>query len=198
MANIESFNVINAGDFVFASVVSENFTRIAAAINSNNLNSENYGVSSVRSQNIQTAAIGVGHIQQNAVVAFHISAGAVLHEKVQFASNADGVRILQIGAASSDMPANGVIGGRYTNTLAVAASTASHNIAFSDALDGAPGFTGDPQFGVVGFQVAAASDEAPFSNVFTALDSVSVDISYQWTAGVTQTMTVHAFAEGPK
>ena len=116
MANISDIVNINSGDAVLASVVSGNFSEILVAVNSNALDSDNYGQSSVLSQHISTNAILSQHISNSQIVSGKISDNAVVHDKLNFASASDGVRVLQIGAASSDLPANGVAACRLSNT----------------------------------------------------------------------------------
>lgn len=198
MANISAISAINTGDAVLASVVSNNFSQVLVAVNSSALNSQNYGISSIRSSNLSTDAVLSQHISNSQVVSQKISDNAVVHAKIDFASSDNGARILQIGAASSDMPLNGVIGARITQTLAIAASTATQRIQWSDAIDGNPGFTGNPQVGTPQFVVAASTDSAPVAIQMTALDSVSADFRYVFSAGLTHTATVHVCAEGPR
>lgn len=202
MANIANFDGIASGDAPLASVVSNNFTKIAAAINSNALNSDNYGISSIKSQHISTAQILSQHLANEAVVADNLSAGAVVHAKVNFASSDDGVRALQIGSVSSDMPVHGVIAGRYTQTVAIASTavTLAQTIAWTDAIDGNPGFTGNPQFGNPMFQVSATDLSAPVAYNVTSLNSVNAIFAYAFSAsaGTAHTATVNLVAVGPK
>lgn len=198
MANIASFDAINAGDAVLASVVSNNFAKIAAAVNSNALDSNNYGISSILSQHISTGQIVSQHIFDGAVGSANLEEEAVVHAKVNFASSDGGVRILQIGDAASNMPANGVIAGRYSQTLAIAGSTAAETFVFINALDGDPGFTGPPQVGNPMFIVLSATDSSPVAYNLSAINSLQAEFQYVFSAAQTITVTTNLIAVGPK
>lgn len=201
MANIGAYNGISSGDAPLATVVSGNFDKISAAINNNAINSDNYGVSSILSQHISTNAILSQHISNNAIVAAKITDNAIVHSKIQFGSANNGARVLQVGAASSDMPANGVIFARMSQTMSLdSVSTGVQTFVFSDAtpLDGAAGFTADPQLGQPMFQVAASTDSAPVACNLTALNSASAVFSYVWSVTQDITLTANVVAAGPK
>ena len=200
MANIASFDAIKSGDAVLASVVSNNFTKIAAAVNSNALDSNNYGISSILSQHISTGQIVSQHILAGGVGSANLGQKAVVHDKMNFASSDGGVRVLQIGDAASNMPANGVIAGRYSQTLAITHTdgTAEQTFAFTNAIDGSPGFTGTPQVGNPAFLVPAATDSAPVAYNLTALNSNSAVFQYVFSATQNITVTTNLIAVGPK
>ncbi len=199
MANIQNFNVISSGDSVLATVVSKNFSYIEQVLNSNGLDSDNYGVSTVLSQHVRTNAILSQHISDNAVVAAKITAGAIIHSKLNLSSVSDGVRVLQVGAAASDMPAGGVMHARMTQTFATGASTGTQGFTFSDAIDGDPVFTADPQPGYPMFEVGASTDSGPIAMNLTGLNSLTAGFSYVWSAAdaAAPTATVHLVVAGP-
>ncbi len=201
MANISAIQNINSGDAVLASVVSNNFSQVLVAVNSNALNSDNYGQSSILSQHVSTGAILSQHISNSQVNEAKISDSAVVHAKMNFASTDSGVRVVQIGDEASDMPAGGVIGGRLTQTL-VLSTDANYSVThtFADCADGDPAFTAAPVLcGVPIWQFGATSDFGPRRTMISAIDANSVVMIYGFTAtqdGVSA--TVHLGVEGPK
>ncbi len=199
MVQISGMSAINSGDAVLASVISNNFSQILVAVNSSALDSDNYGLSAIQSAHISTNAILSQHISNSQIVSAKISNNAVVHDKVNFASSDNGVRVLQIGAASSDMPAGGVIAARLTQTISMnSVSTATARFNWSDALDGDPGFTADPQVANPAYKVSVSSHSAPVAIQMTAVDSVSADFRFVYSATLIHTATVHVIAEGPK
>lgn len=193
MANISQFAAISAGDAVLASVVSGNFTKIEAAVNSNALNGDNYGQSSILSQHISTSAVFSQHLGNSAVFSQHLNTGAVLEANMNYASSDGGAQVVRIGDVASNMPANGVALARITQTHHVnSVSTAVMTFNFSGAVDGDPGFTaapipaGNPVF------IAATTFSAPSTGFWiTNIDSVSAVFSGVFPATQDESVTVH-------
>ncbi len=220
MANISAYGAISSGNAVLASVVSDNFTKIAAAVNSNALNSQNYGQSAILSQHISTAAIQSQHISNSAVVSAHIGnnaiqsqhisnsvvqsnhieVGAIRQNHMIYKSSDSGVRIVQIGDVASNMPAGGVRFSRITaaisqsDTVKVPVTYVYSNVA----VDGDPGFTADPILaGNPIFQFGATSDEGPYRHAISAIDSISVVIVHEFSGSQVATGTVNFGVLGP-
>ena len=154
MSNISSMSNIESGtqdsNRCYASVVSNNFSQIETAINSNALNSDNYGESQVRSNHISESQLQSYHISDGAVVREKLQASVAIQEShINWASSANGVKLLRI---STNIPAGGIEVARYSTT-GVQSSGSSGTIrsmtwqlAFSDAIDGAPSFSEAPTF----------------------------------------------------
>jgi hypothetical protein len=218
MGNIDAYNAISSGDAVLATVVSGNFSKIEAAINSNALNSENYGQSSILSDHISTNQILSQHLADGAVVSAKISDNAVVSAKISdsavvkgkiganaitqghmlFNTTDDGVRAVQIGAAASDLPAGGVHNARLTKEVEQSASIMSVTFNFSDAIDGNPAFTAIPIVCGNPVAVVSASTVIPpekYQLINTA--SESMEIMMRWAASADATMTFHVAVQGP-
>ncbi len=220
MANISAYDAISSGDAVLASVVSGNFTKIAAAVNSNALNSQNYGQSSILSQHISTEAIQSQHISNSAVVSQHIAnnavqsqhisnsvvqsnhieVGAIRQNHMIYASNDSGVRIVQIGDVASNMPAGGVRFARISVTV-TQSDTVKVTVTYvysNVAVDGDPAFTNDPIIaGNPIFQFGATSDEGPYRHAISAINSVSAVIVHEFSGSQAATGTVNFGVLGP-
>ena len=199
MGNIVNMSAINSGDAVLAEPVSNNFSQIVAAINSNALDGNNYGESTIKSQHISTNAILAAHLTAGAVVSQKIATEAVIHPHINYKSSDNGVRFVRIGASASDMPASGVEMARVTGTLAVAASTATFSVAWSSAMEGDPAFTAPPEpMGMPGWKVSDTDHHAPRMLWVTAITDTGVTVSADWSAALTATLTYHMMAVGPK
>lgn len=184
MPNIVYPNMVVGGDAVLATVVSDNLTAITAVVNASNLDSVNYGVSSVQSSNITTNAILSQHISASQVVSAKISNSQIVHAKMNFISSDAGVRVVQIGATASDLPVNGLQLARMSGTLNLISNSISVSAAhvFSDALDGNPAFTttptmaGDPS--IQGASILAGQEGVSINT----LNSLSALLTYDWSA----------------
>jgi hypothetical protein len=197
MANIAAYNAISSGDDVLASVVSDNFDKISAAINSNALDSDNYGLSSILSQHISTGAILSQHFSNSAIVSQKIATSAVVNTHMNYASASGGVRAVQVPSAP---PALGVIAARVsqTMTLTASASATTAAIQFSDCPDGSPAFTATPQVGIPAI-IATGSDVQTPHIQLTGLDSDGAQFLFVWSAttNVNLAYTLHVGAMGP-
>lgn len=218
MTNIGSFDPIAAGtatsNLCLATVVSDNFTKIAAAITA--LDSDNYAPSSVLSQHVSTNAILSQHISTSQVVSAKISAGAIVEPKVDYSSADAGVMAVRYGDASGNAPANGIMAGRYSNVITVASDVASWHteslkVSFSQAIDGNPGYTAVPIMGEPIFiintdiytssRIVGGNHAGPQQADITALDSVSVVFVFRYRmplpSDASHVATVNFIAEGP-
>lgn len=199
MPNIVYPNSIVAGDAVLATVVSNNLTAITAVVNASNLDSVNYGVSSVQSSNITTNAILSQHISNSQVVSAKISNSQIVHAKMNYQSTDSGARIIQVGEAASDLPANGVIMARITGTASITSGVAilSFTHQFSDALDGGNPFTDTPvMLGAPAYQGTAAG---PRVAAVTNMNSASAAIEWLWSGNPGEhTFTWHMALMGTK
>ena len=197
MANISNIQNIVSGDAVLASVVSNNFSQIVVAVNSNALNSQNYGVSSIKSQNIGTGAILSQHIGQLQVGSAKIADGGVVHSKLNFKSSDGGVRLIQVGAAASNMPANGVEFVRVSKTYNLSANPVTVILEFSNGMEGAAGFTASPT--VLGEPLwRLTGGGGPIWTIMSAIDSVSCHFRASFAATQAITATVYLGAIGGK
>jgi hypothetical protein len=205
MSNM-SLTAINLNDSCFASVADNNFDEVTSVINGN-LDSDNYAVSSVKSKHVSSNAIHSEHIADSNVASEKIAAEAIVQSHVVL-SGTDGLQLLQYG---TNMPANGVVAGRYSQTLAVASNAGSQTytfrVNFSDALDGDPGFTSPPNVcePFFGFNVAAlvslwsAGSGEPRAINAISLDAGAVDFKALYSfAHEAHTATIHMIAEGEK
>lgn len=199
MVNIASISAIQSGDGIFADVVTNNFSQVQIALNSSAVNSENYGNSSIQSNKISTSQILSQHLSNSQVVSGKFTDAAIVQTHMDYAQIDGGVKVLQWGSVSSDMPAEGVADAFLSQTLALD-SVNTHVIthAWSDSLWGDPGYTGSPYVRQPVFQLAAASDSSPLNCNMTALDSVSAVIKYYYSATQDVTQTVLLRAVGPK
>jgi hypothetical protein len=193
MANVPSLNAISSGTPAVASAVSDNFDKISQAINSGALNSENYGADSILSQ----------HIANDAVVAAKVRASQMRHNHLDFVISNGGVRVPQIGNSDNNLPANGVVIGRYTATLFVGsgAVSASRYVSWGNAIDGDPGFTETPVMcGAPVIYATHASAQVPTGVMINTIDSEVVGFKFVWSAsqGADYTATVHFEAKGGK
>ena len=184
MSNILKYDNISDGDAVLASPVSNNFTRIAAAVNSSALNSDNYGQSSILSQHISTGAILSQHLGNNAVLSQHISAAAIRQTEMNYISSDSGARVVQIGEVASKMPAGGVMYARLIEVISQSdTKTVAFTHVFSKAEEGDPNFTANPILaGTPLMQYANSTDQGPSAAVISALNSNSVVMIYSWSA----------------
>lgn len=200
MSNILKYDNISSGDDVLASPVSNNFTRIAAAVNSSALNSDNYGQSSILSQHISTGAILSQHLGNNAVLSQHISASAVRQDEMNYASSDSGARVVQIGEVASKLPSGGVMFARMLEVISQSdTNTVPFTHVFSKAQDGNPNFTNTPiMAGTPIMQYANSTDIGPVAVIISAINSASAVMIYSWS--VTQDNTgflVHFGVIGP-
>lgn len=135
MANISGYGAIASGtassNLCLASVMSNNFAQIETAINSNKLNSDNYGASALLGSHINTSQIQSYHISAGQIRGTNIVSGILVESHMNYASSADGVRVLRVGGVSSDMPANGVAFVRHSYTFPINAGESSTNVTFS-------------------------------------------------------------------
>lgn len=166
MAEVTVLSGIVASDAVIAEPVTFNFSAIQTALNSNALNSLNYKSSGVASNNIITNAILSQHVTVSDIPQAKIAAGAVLHSNLNFA-NSNACSMLRIGAASSNMPVNGV---RVANITFTAVGNTdgdwfSFSAPWSSAVYGDPSFTSTPN--VIGF---------PGCIVTSGTDSYGLDV----------------------
>jgi hypothetical protein len=204
MSNM-SLTAINVNDSCFASVASDNFTEVLDVINGK-LDSDNYGVSTVKSRHVSSNAIHSEHISDSNVVSEKIATAAIRQTHMDFVG-ADGVRVLQYG---TNMPANGIIAARLSQTLAVASAagtaTASINIKWSDAIDGNPEFTTDPVLNNPVLMMPsgaaslwAATNGDPTGAQLVAMNSASADYKFYYEyAHEAHTATVYVLAQGAK
>ena len=199
MATISDMSAINADDNVNADVVSNNFSQIEVAINSNALDSTNYGLSAILASHIATKAILSQHLSDSAVAANKINTLAIVHGKVNYASSDNGVRVLQVGSISSNMPANGVFGARVSETIAITTDDQPFTHHFSKSPEGDPGFTATPIInGTPLVQFSNSTDIAPTSVIISAMDSKSCKALYNFSATQNATATVHFGVWGVK
>lgn len=201
MPNIVYGNMIVAGDAVLASVVSDNLTAITAVVNASNLDSVNYGVSSVQSSNITTNAILSQHISNSQVVSAKISNSQIVQAKMNYQSSDAGARVLQIGDVASNLPANGLQMIRMSGTLTMVSNTANVKAThvFTDALDGDPAFTATPV--LAGEPVVQGSTDfvGPDGVFVNTLNSLSAIVTYNFSAsqGQAETFTYNFAVIGP-
>lgn len=165
MSNIATFTPIVAGETCRAATVQSNFDKIASAINSNALNSDNYGLSAVVSANISNSAIESQHFANSQIGYDKISETQVInHNMMNFNSSDGGVMVMQLGGTdSTGYPASGVRIARLTKAISITDEYAtwapiSFGISFSDAVDGNPQFTTTPVF--LGVPAIEIGDEA--------------------------------------
>jgi hypothetical protein len=197
MSNIAQYDVVSSGDAVLASVISGDFTKISAAINNNNVNSQNYSQSSILSQHINTSQVQSQHLTDGAVVSQKIADSAVVHAKVEFRTASNGVRVAQIGSVPEG--ASGVQIARLTKEVSQTASIMSVTFDFSAALDGNPEFTAMPN--VCGNPIGIVSDssiDVPAKYMLVNTATSSMEIIMLWDAASTATMTFHVGVQGPK
>ncbi len=217
MPNITVNNIVSAsgggGNFI-ASTVSANWSAaggVVAVINSNGLDSVNYGISSdgnaILSSNISANAVLSQHIGLDAVVSDKLSDNAIVHRAMNFNSSDSGVKVVQIGSAIAN---NGIALGRYSfaavytvTTAGTPANSASQRIVFSNTdqvLDGNPRFTSPPTpRGEILFSGAnAGALNGPDMAQITALNSVSCDFVFRYFAAGTHSVTAHCEFWGPK
>lgn len=192
MANISGYSAIANGtadsNRPYASVMSNNFSQIAVAINSNALNSANYSTSALLSSHIQTSQIQSYHIAQNQVLGAHLSGGVIVESNMNYKSASDGVRVIRYGGVSSNCPAYGVQIARYVipatyatdgDVMAASDDPLRHQLsmAFTDGYADVPSFTAAPYFlgePVIVFGTAAQADSAIFGTNYAGPSKVFV------------------------
>ena len=138
-----------SSNLCLASVVSNNFSQIATAVNSNRLNSENYGVAAVMSQNILTAEMKSSHVSNSQVYSTHFSAVTFRESHVNYKSSDAGARFLRLGPTFASLPAKGMEIARYSSAMTFTSGTdnshsESWSFSFNQAIDGAPSFITTP------------------------------------------------------
>ncbi len=152
-----------------------NFNQVMNAVNANNLNSKNYGISSdgngFLSQHFSVGQIRSDHISDSAVVAEKVNDGAVLHDNLNLKSSDNGVRVLQVGEAQL----KGVrVSQVQTVTITGSPWTYSAGVTFSDSPEGDPGFIKAPILMGVPFLERQAAVLVDIGVKITALDKTSV------------------------
>lgn len=179
MATITGYQGISSGQPAIASQVSTNFTIIAAAINNNNLDANNYG----------SKAIVATHIADDAIDAGHIAATNIRHAALQFESAHDGCRVLRIGTS---FPANGLLIARYSHSIVMSnTASASTIISWTQGIDGNPAFTATPHpmgVPVVNFSNTDAeyADGAEINAAIISMNSAAVSLQYNFNTVATQ------------
>lgn len=185
MPRYDRISAIKSGDAVLQTVISNNFLRAETVLN--NLDSANYGGSSIQSAKISNNAIMSQHISNSSLGSAQLSDGVVRQTNIKYKRTDEGVRVVFVGTSP---PAAMVGVCRFSHTLAVAGSAATYNYAYTDALEGNPGFTDTPVMGTPGVLVGTANS-SPQEVRVTAIDSASADVSFQWAAAATHTVTVY-------
>jgi len=203
MANIISISAINSDDAVLAEPVSNNFSRILDAINSNALDGNNYGESTIKSQHISTNAILSVHLTDGAVVSQKLATEAVIQAHLNFASTDAGVQLVRIGAAASNMPAAGVEMARITGTVSLTDTTVAVTFSapWANAIEGDPAFTAPPEpMGAPGWVVSNTTASSPLMVWVTAITDSGFTASAEWSVshGASAQLTYHMGVMGPK
>lgn len=145
MVSVKPLSAIISGMPPLASPVSYNFSAIATALNSNKCNSDNYSASGAYSNNIVAGAILSQHLSTAAALpAAKIGSGAVSHNNL-ILTGASHVKLLNVGAASSNMPSSGVRVAIASKALTITDVSNSVTISFSqNSVYGPPVFTATP------------------------------------------------------
>lgn len=127
MSNVSSMSPIVDGtatsNLCLASVVSANFSKFIPAINSNALNSQNYGISQVRSEHILTSEFKSTHLSNSQVYSVHFSNVTFRESHVNYASSATGARFLRIGPTNASVPASGIVIQHYSTATTMTTGT---------------------------------------------------------------------------
>lgn len=198
MGNIRHLSAVRSGDSPLADVMSNNFNQAVIAINSNALDSNNYGLSNIASNHIANVAIRNAHLVQSAIGSQHIADNAVINADVKYEQENAGVKILRIGDVASNMPANGVGMVRISHTF----SQDSFNsyvatISWNEAQDGFNSFTATPLIaGEPVFNITDSSDYGAYHCNLIGLDSVSCQIMMSWTQTEDRVVTCYIQAVG--
>lgn len=185
MPNVTFNNIVSAsggtGNFI-ASVISTNYNNVATIMNSGGLDSDNYGVSAIKSSNIVHNAIaGVSHMADNAIVSAKIKDSTMRNREFHFGGLAGEavVRIVQLGAGA-DNNKHHRISAVYTSPGSSTSLTPA--LQFSDALDwGATDspFTETPVIAAapaLQMGVGGTASNRPVNIALTTMNSVSADI----------------------
>lgn len=197
MPNITVNDIVSAlgapGNFI-ATTMSTNFQNILNTMNSNGLDSVNYGTSSFESRHISHEQIISQHFSNNAIVSAKLSDSAIIHPHINFASSDNGVRALQIGQLGDNIRAC-----RFSQTYAFAgAATVSARAEFTNAIDGSPAYTATPVIAGEA-QVQHTNTVNQFNEYrLTQLNSGTADFIIANSAGApaAETVTLHLRAWG--
>jgi hypothetical protein len=188
MPNV-TFNAITSGANFIAASVSVNFTNVSAIINNHGLDSDNYGASAILSQHVGPGAIISAHISNSQVVSQKISSSQLRHQHMNYQSSDGGVRLLRLGAL-----ANGQMIARISTALTQLSQTFA--VAWSDAVDGNPGFTTTPVLLYTPAIQAANSVSFYTATNCYSINSSGATFAVSQTAAGTQSATVHLLAMG--
>jgi hypothetical protein len=192
MPRYRDIYAIKSGDAVLQTVISHNFS--GAEVILQNLDSANYGGSSIESEHVANNAILSQHLSEGGLGSAEISSAAIKQIHLAYKQTDAGVQVVFVGSAP---PANMIGAARFSHTLAIdSASVATYNYTFTAAEEGDPGFTAAPQMGMPAVLVAATTDFGPQEVRITAIDSVSADVSFVWSATAVQNMTVNVNFKG--
>jgi len=163
VVNIRNMSAISSGDAVLAAPMTNNFSQVVLALNSSAMNSDNYGQSSIKSQNVQSNAILAQHLSAHGFPVQKFSSACLVHDNFNFNRTDKGVQLAIAGMVASLMPANGVRLGVYTWTQAqIATGEFSITVNWSNAIHGNPSFTTTPYFvGQPVFQAHSTSGTGP-------------------------------------
>lgn len=185
-----------------ATVISTNYQNIAGVVNSNNLDSDNYSLSSassasgflsqhfafqqVVSQHISTNAIG-SDIISNTRTAFPIQGFGIVNSHLQFANTTDCVRVLQFGIRADKMQ-----GARLSQSYNVASAVVSFtdSVAISDAYEGNPAYSFAPVIQKTSIK-QAANIPAQRAMAFFTVASDELHFVVNFASGSAHTATVY-------
>jgi hypothetical protein len=180
--------------------MTNNFSQVMLAINSSALNSENYGQSSIKSQNVQANAVLAQHLSAAGFPNAKFSSRVLVADNFNYRSAAGGVDFIRIGLVASKMPANGVRLGVYSFTMPNTATNSAYvstRVYWSNAIHGNPSFSTTPiAFGVPAFVVHSTSGSSPLGVHVYSMGSQSCIIMARLTDATPQTFTVNFMVAG--
>lgn len=186
-----------------ATVISTNFQNIADVVNSNNLDSVNYSLSSantgsgflsqhfgvfqVLSQHITTDAIR-SDIISNTRTAFPIQGFGIVNSHLEFANTTDCVRILQFGIRADKLQE-----ARISKAFTVASTVVSFtdSVAFSDAIEGNPAYTASPVIQRTAIVQSAGAIASKRGMSFYNISSTGMSYFVYLASGASHSATVH-------
>lgn len=198
MGNVSFIDIVSSsggtGNFV-ASVVSQNFKNLVAAVNSGGINSQNYGTGTngFQSQHIAISNVLGSHFADSQIIAGKIATSQVRSQHVAYKSSDTGIlAVRQVPGPERPL---------YLAICSITQSETANTINMSlriyyssDAVFGNPSFTTTPQ--MVGMPIRVGygtltGGQGINAAVITAINSVSCDLSCGWHAVRSAQETIH-------
>ena len=142
--------------------------KLADAINLA-LNSDNYSDNGFRSQHIRPGQINSVHVSASQINNAKISTVQIQNIHMNYRSVDNGVRVVQVGPSPPD---DGLNYARVTQSFVTGGATGTQtvSVAFSNAIDGDPGFSAAPILACrPGVQVNASTQVGPRNMIVASM-----------------------------